>query len=146
MRYIVHKRIRATGLSGAMNLPFGTVCESDGCQIMFKGKPLVFVNSELGHQYFSRDDDGNGVERGALTQAIQKATRRPSRNASKTAWEEYNRRWETIWGDPALLKFKRPEDPDFWYWGDGLFNADIEELRALAQKLGIKGGHHVSSN
>ena len=78
MRYVLFKRFRGMGLCGNVNLPYGTVCESEGEIITKDGNALVLATSENAHQYFARDDDGCGLERGRLTQAIQASLRAPA--------------------------------------------------------------------
>ncbi len=143
MRYIVHRRLRATGLSGPLNLPFGTVCESNGETILLNGKAIMLRGSELAHQYLARDDDGNGIERGKLTQAIQQTLRRKPRATEKQLAER-----KRLWGivlqnEPKFRHFRMREHADFWCWSDDFFNADIAELREFAGLIGAKGGENV---
>lgn len=138
MRFIVHRRLRAVGLSGPINLPFGTVCECENNVITKDGKQLMFATSENAHQYIARDDDGCGILRGQLTQAIQK---RLERHTPPNAPDpEYDRLWALVWGDPHLLRFKAETFEDFWLWNHSFFNAEIADLRYIAELLGIKEG------
>ena len=72
MEYIVHHRCRETAATGErLNLPYGSTFETIGDFIATpEGKAICFTTSELAHKYFSRNDDGRGLERGALTYAI----------------------------------------------------------------------------
>ena len=54
MQYVVHRRLRCKSLSGAVNLPFGTLCTLNGEIIEKDGKPLFFATSENAHQYLAR--------------------------------------------------------------------------------------------
>ena len=129
MEYITHRRFKRNAICGEVNLPFGTLCEErDG--VIFRGElPLCFSGSENAHQYFSRDDDGNGVERGKLTQAIQK-------NLAKRD-SGYQARWDKVWDDRVCQKYKRTDSEDFWLWGHAFFNADISDLRYIANLVGV---------
>src|SRR5699024_9496901 len=70
MTYLVTRRFKAKTMSGIVNLPYGTACELRGETIYHGGKPLCFVTSENAHNFFSRDDDGQGERRGALVREI----------------------------------------------------------------------------
>lgn len=134
MQYVVHRRFRGRSLSGTVNLPYGTVCELNG-EIICKGqKPLVVATSENAHQYFSRNDDGRGLERGKLTQQIILELR-IRKGETK---EEWCARWEPIWNNPSLHRFKMAEHADHWLWNHAFFNAEIEELKYILKVA--KGG------
>ena len=70
VRYIVKKRMREAGISGRVNLPYGTEVEAVDGLIIHQGAAVCAVTSRNAHLYFARDDDGQGRERGALTLAI----------------------------------------------------------------------------
>ena len=72
MKYVVHRRFKDKAICGEVNLPAMTVCEENGGYIFHGDKLLCVVTSENAHQFFARDDDGAGMLRGKLTQAIQK--------------------------------------------------------------------------
>ena len=155
MQYIVHKRFREKCLSGYVNLPFGTKCESCGEYIIHEGRPLVAVTSENAHQFFARDDDGKGERRGALIPDItgrlshrQKLFKIPKNKnpywsmprgylfpAKKQRFDavekERKAAWARIWDDPYLRKYKRKEYADFWLWNHDFFNASIEDLEYI---------------
>ena len=130
MKYIVHRRFKAKAICGNVNLPFKTECESDGSFISYKGKPLCCVTSSNAHQFFAVNDDGMGIIRGRLTQAIQKKL------AERDA--DYQRRWDRIWDDALCLQYKRDTYDDYWLWNHDFFTADIETLRHIAKLAGVK--------
>ena len=68
--YIVKKRMRLEGIRGRVNLPYGTEVEAVDGMIIHKGAAVCAVTSRNAHQYLARNDDGKGLERGALTMAI----------------------------------------------------------------------------
>lgn len=148
MRYVVHRRFNKRCLCGCVNLPYGTVCELDGETIEYKDKTLVFATSEDAHQFFARDDDGRGLERGKLTQDIISSLRTVeiAAGASPTPKQEKQQRlrdeaWERIWGDEKLHKFRVREFENDWVWNHAFFNAEIEELQYI--KKVISGGNYV---
>lgn len=72
MKYVVHRRFKDKAICGEVNLPAMTMCEEANGYIFHGDKLLCVVTSENAHQFFARDDDGAGMLRGKLTQAIQK--------------------------------------------------------------------------
>ena len=135
MQYVVHRRLRCKCLSGAVNLPFGTVCTLNGEILEKDGKPLFFVTSENAHKYLARNDDGNGIERGKLTQEIQKRLQ-PQLNPKDEA--KRVQAWSRIWNDEKLKPYKMREHPEHWLWNHAFFNADIPTLRYILKV--IEGG------
>ena len=84
-------------------------------------------SSQNCYEYFSRNDDGNGIKRGELTQKIiKKLAKRDSK---------YQERWDKIWSDMSLLKFKRKEFDDYWLWNHEFYNAKIEDLKYIYNKI-----------
>lgn len=130
MKYVVHRRFKDKAICGEVNLPAMTVCEENGGYIFHGDKPLCVVTSENAHQFFARDDDGAGMLRGKLTQAIQKTLAKRDAN--------YQNRWDKVWDDPACQPYKRIEYADFWLWNHDFFNADIDTLRHIAKLVGAK--------
>lgn len=129
MQYITHRRFKDRAICGEVNISALTACEVKGNTIYFKDKPICYITSENAHQYFARNDDKNGVERGKLTQAIQhKLAKRDG---------VYQERWDKIWEDKLCQKYKRKEHEDFWLWNHNFFNAEIEDLRYIAKLVGV---------
>ena len=102
------------------------MCSSD----LFDGKPICFTTSENAHQYFARNDDGQGVERGKLMQSIQRKLAK--RDGA------YQGRWDKVWEDKICAKYRRKEYDDFWLWNHEFFNAGIEDLKYIAKLVGAK--------
>lgn len=136
MQYITHRRFRTTADCGAVNLPYGTICEERNGWIYHESRRLCTARSENAHQYFARNDDGNGTIRGILTQGIQKALR--IRKGETPA--ERDKRWEKVWSDPVCQKYKREEHADFWIWNHAFFNAPIDDLSHIASLVGARKG------
>ena len=158
MQYVVYRRFRARCLSGDVNLPYGTRCETQGEIICHNGRPLVVVTSENAHQFFARNDDGKGLERGKLIRDIMA---RLTKNGTKyfdtdkspfgggkiypEKLAAYNVRakerqaaWVRIWGDPKLDIYRMREHADHWLWNHAFFNAEISELQYILAT--VKGG------
>lgn len=137
MQYVVHRRFRAKCLGGIVNLPYGTECDSHGELIMHNGKPLVVTTSENAHQFFARNDDGKGLERGQLTQTILSLLKK---QYNETAEQKQRRlaAWGRIWSDPKLDIYRMREHADHWLWNHAFFNAEISDLQYILKI--VKGG------
>lgn len=130
MNYICHKRFKAKAICGEVNIPATTVCEETGGFVFCDGKPICACKSENAHQYFARNDDGQGMARGKLTQAIQKTLAKLDKG--------HQGRWHKVWGDTVCQKYKRSDHEDFWLWNHEFFNADISDLYHIADMIGAK--------
>lgn len=136
MKYVVHHRYKGPDASGrAMNIPYSSEYETIGDFIATpEGRGICFTTSEIAHQYFAVNDDGRGLERGALTYAIA-----------------YSRR-ERKWSDGSFHRFSEAEaemlvyswghwlrqDADTILFNNDFFAAQPEDLRRLADALNIK--------
>ena len=76
MRYVCHRRARFEGISGRVNIPYGAALERRGDFLYYQGRQLCAARSQRAHEHFKRDDDGQGLRRGALTEAICKTPER----------------------------------------------------------------------
>lgn len=130
MDYIAIKRARFFGLSGDVNIPYGTKIGCADGILSIEGKPLCGAHSQNAYDFFARDDDGNGLLRGKLTQAIQKTLAKRDK--------DHQSRWDKVWEDPICQKYKRSEHTDYWLWNHDFFNAGIHDLRHIANLIGAK--------
>lgn len=130
-RYIVKQRARIDTITGPVNLPYGTEAEAVEGFLTYQGRRLCAVTSRKAHLYFSRNDDGQGRERGALTTAITKRLEKRDR--------DHQRRWDLVWGDPVCRKYQRADSEDHFLWGHGFFEAPVEDLRHIAALIGARG-------
>ncbi len=130
MKYIAHKRFKDNAICGLVNIPATTICECDNDVIKYNDLPICYVESRNAHQFFSINEDGMGMLRGKLTQSIQKALAKHDDN--------YQNRWNKIWGDDICQKYKRKEHADFWLWNHDFFNANIDELKYIANLIDAK--------
>ena len=128
MRYIVTRRFRGKAICGEVNLPYGTTCEEhDGILVLEDGRKLCADTSQNTYDYFSRDDDGHGLERGKLVHDIRSTLER--RDA------KYQARWDRLWADEGANKLRRTEYEDYWLWSFAFYNADVNELRRIRRLL-----------
>ena len=132
MNYITHKRFKQKGMTGEThNLPYGTELILTNNTLYYNSTPICYSTSENGHKYFSRNDDNNGLERGKLTYAIAYSDRRPNKNNGFRFTEE----------EREMIREEYPhflQDNEEWLlFNHDFFNADIKELRELANKLEV---------
>lgn len=134
MDYITIKRARFKSISGPVNLPYGTEVQCIGGIMYVGGYPdsyaLCCDHSQNAYAFFAKNDDGQGLERGSLTQAICKMLEK--RDA------DYQARWDKIWTDTICQKYKRKDHKDFWLWNHDFFNANLTDLRHIAALIGVK--------
>lgn len=130
MDYITIKRARINSISGSVNLPYGTAVQCQGGFLSIDGKPLCGDHSQNAYDFFTRDDDGNGLLRGKLTQAIQTTLRKRGK--------DHQARWGKVWDDVVCRKYKRAEHADYWLWNHDFFNAEVADLRHIAALVGAK--------
>ena len=130
MRYIVTRRFRCNAICGPVNLPYGTTCEEhDGILVLEDGRKLCANTSQNAYDYFSRDDDGMGLERGKLVQDILRTLER--RDA------KHQTRWDKLWEDAGANRLRRADHKDFWVWNHNFYNADVNELRRIRLLLEV---------
>ena len=127
MDYICFNRFKQKVLCGEVNIPYGTKLDETNNIISYRGNPICYIKSQNAYDYFARNDDGKGLERGKLTAEIIKLLNRKD--------GKYQNRWDRIWGDLSLLKYKRPEHPDHWLWNFEFFNASVEELNRIKSMI-----------
>lgn len=130
IQYIVKKRMKADGICGPVNLPYGTAVEAVDGMITHQGAAVCAVASRNAHLYFARDDDGRGRERGVLTLAITSTLEKRDKG--------YQDRWDLVWEDEISQKYRHPEHEDFFLWGHAFFEAPVEDLRHIADLIGAR--------
>lgn len=130
MDYIAIKRARFLSLSGDVNIPYGTKIDCVDGILSIEGKPLCADHSQNAYDFFARDDDGNGLLRGKLTQAIQAVLQKRDKG--------HQARWDKVWADTVCQKYKRADHTDYWLWNHDFFNAEIADLHHIAAIVGAK--------
>lgn len=128
--YIVRRRARFLSICGPVNLPYGTEAFSYGAFLTVNGEKLCSITSQNAYDFFSRNDDGNGLERGKLVHDIMCTLER--RDAKHQA------RWDALWADEVANRLRRKDSQDFWIWSFDFYNADIPDLKHIANLICIK--------
>lgn len=111
------------------------LCDSHINSINTTGQKWFNVNhypggNQYGHNFFARNDDGEGRERGYLTREIKSILQKKDNG--------YQARWDKVWEDDLCQKYKRHEHKDHWLWNHKFYNADIEDLKYIYQLIGGK--------
>ena len=127
--YIVRRRARFLSICGPVNLPYGTEVSSDGAFLTVNGEKLCSITSQNAYDFFSRNDDGHGLERGKLVEEI--TSRMEKRDAKHQA------RWDALWADAGANRLRRVDHKDFWVWNHDFYNADVNELRRIRLLLEV---------
>lgn len=130
MQYIVYKRFKGKAICGEINLPAFTICECENGLIKYKDKEICSNISEVSHQYFTRNDDKQGLLRGKLTHSIIDTLSKRDYN--------YQMRWDKIWEDNLCQKYRRSDYSDYWLWGHNFYDAEINDLKYIANLIGAK--------
>ena len=134
MQYITHHRFKSKALCGKeLTLPYGTTlkCEDGKLIKTEEGKAICFNTSYSADQHFSRNEDGNGLRRGALTYAIAFAPRKVKNSGFRFSEEEQKllcEKWDM---------FLKP-NLDVILFNNAFFHADILTLGEIAKDLNIK--------
>lgn len=126
--YLCRKRARFDGISGQVNIPYGTALICQDGFLMHQNKPLCGIASQNAYDFFSQNDDGMGRERGDLVGRI--LSRLQKRDSG------YQARWNKVWEDARCQKYKRPEHEDHWIWNFDFYNGPVEDLRHIAGLIG----------
>ena len=120
MKYITHKRFKDTAICGEVNIPYGSELDNVFSYLFFQGLPICLDRSQNAYDYFARNDDGKGLERGKLTSQIKSILAKND--------DQRKAKWIKIWDDELCQKYKRKEFEDFWLWNHDFYNAPIEDL------------------
>ena len=131
MNYITIKRFKRNGINGSFNIPYGTKLNKHDGILWYNDKAVCKAQSAAAHEYFARNDDNNGLERGKLSHAIIDTLGGFSTEPSQ--------QWEKIFKDDLTQRYRRPEHQDYWLWNDDFFNAPLEDLKYIAKLIDMKG-------
>lgn len=129
MEYILHRRLKGITICGNLNLPYGTICHQNGDFIYCDKGTICAINSEQGHKYFARNDDGAGLKRGALTYLI---AYKPMGKGQRFSPAQIN---------TLTVKYPRflRDDCDFILFNNRFFAAPVQELEQIAKDLRLEG-------
>lgn len=132
MKYIAHRRFKGRAACGDVNIPAMTELYLKDNVIYYEEYPICYFSSENAKQYFTVNEDGQGMLRGKYTQAIQKKL--------AIRDENYQNRWNKIWEDNLCVKkYKRKDSGEnYFLWDTAFFNAPILDLQHIASLIDVK--------
>lgn len=136
MQYIAIKRYKRPerGERKAVNIPYGSTLEERDGNLYCKGIEVCSDHAYVMREFFARNDDGLGLERGKLSQAIVKALQiRPDETH-----EEHDKRWAVCWRDDLCMRYRKKAQADMFLWDISFFNAPIKDLQYIASLVGAK--------
>ena len=123
MKYILYKRFKGLSLSGYINLPKGTKCEMKNNIIYFNNLPLMYATSENAHNYFTQNEDEQGILRGELINNILNIL------------NKNHKKWYKIFFDPICLKYKNNKNINSWVWDHQFYIANLKDLQYILNLL-----------
>ncbi len=127
MQYVAIKRFKRNGIGGAFNIPYGSPIEENGGTLYYKDKAICTDHSAVMREYFARNNDGKGLERGELSQSIVDTLH--IRNGETK--EHHDKRWGVCWEDSLCMSYRKQAQDDFFLWDISFFNAPIEDLKYI---------------
>lgn len=127
MQYINYKRFKGKAICGYVNIPALTNFQAEDGMIYYNEKPLCTVVSSNAHNFFARNDDGCGLQRGRLIETINKML------SKRDAF--YQIRWNAVWEDAICNQYRRIEHQDYWLWNHAFYNAPIEQLEHIVSVI-----------
>lgn len=138
MQYITHHPFKGKALSGEdVDIPYGTTFDTIGRFIVYDDKKVLCkITSLNAHQYFARNDDGQGLLRGRITHAIayDRLTEMGGFYFTDAQQELLNGKWSRfIIPDSTMILFNH-----------AFFNARIVDLKEMIKDLGIQYMHDVN--
>lgn len=125
--YVAKKRAKFDGISGSVNIPYGTHLENQDGFLVLDGKPVCAATSQNGLDYFAQNDDGQWEERGKLTIEILSTLAKRDK--------AYQTRWNKVWEDATCKKYHRKDHEDFWFWNLDFYTAPIADLRHIKELI-----------
>lgn len=125
--YIVKKRFNQKALQGMVNLPYATLCTETNGLISNENGPLCYNTSQNAYDYFAINNDNKGLLRGELIDKILKRLNKDRAFNQK----KHQERWNLLWEDESLTKYRRAEHSNFWVWSKDFYEAPIEELERI---------------
>ena len=129
MQYVCTRAFTGRAINNLkdIDIHYGRTVESDedaGSISDAEGNTICRIESQVGHQNFAPDDDGNGLERGVITYKI--AFDYPFSNEQLDMIRE------------KYAEFVRDIPFGAIMFNNDFFKADIEILRSMAEELGIE--------
>lgn len=130
--YIARKRARFNAACGPVDIPYGTELTAEGEFICMDGQPLCETDNQTALDFFCQNDDGQGLERGALVEAIE------TRLKEGGGWMRRNKVIDVLWMDDRCQSYRRLEYQSSWIWKSNFYNAPLDDLLYIAALIGAQ--------
>lgn len=110
-QYITKKRMRAAGICGCVNIPWGTVLPVEGEYITYNGLPLCAIGSQNRREYFwgyAQENPQEEIERQKVAEALMATAPKGTGDSLASPfspWREYGHleeipgAWLWVWED-----------------------------------------------
>ena len=137
MQYVCHTRYKGKSLDGAKILiRRGKSLDRDGDMLKFDGHPVCIWRSLVGKQHFANDNDGHGLERGAITYALAYAPRERFSEDERHARQRFSdAELEVL--STRWAQYIKP-NLDMLLFSDDFFELPVEKLREIAESVGVR--------
>lgn len=128
MNYIAYKAFYGKALCGEIMIPKEAELTCPKTIIKYNGKSICFSTSANAHEYFMRNDDGEGMQRGDIITDIFALLKTDDEALAKA-------RWEAVEADETCQKYRKDNTPNAWLWNNYFYNADISDLEYIAEMI-----------
>lgn len=118
--YVAIEDFCGNGIGGFFTIKKGDKCTATEKVIFYKKIPICLISSQIAFDFFSRNDDGEGVYRGEIIKQIKS-------NLSERN-QKYQIRWNRIWREKWVRVYKKERPNNFWVWNFDFYNAEIDSL------------------
>ena len=120
MKYICTRDYSGViGNGDTADVAYGAEFDTIGSFIAFENKAVCRIGSQIAREYFAINDDGNGLERGAITHYF----------AFEHSFSE---------AEATTLQTKYPQFLNDGVFSQEFFDADIDTLRSLMSEFGLE--------
>lgn len=134
-KYINYKRFKQKTMTGnIVNIPALSECMEYQGIIFWNMIPICADKSQNAYDYFTRDDDGQGLVRGSLISEI-KSLLRGGIVPESPREPLYSKRWRVVMKDPLCNKYKEENSRGDFIWSTQFYNANIEDLNLILSTI-----------
>ena len=130
--YIARKRAKFNAACGPVDIPYGTELTAEGGFICLDGQTLCEADSQTALDFFCQNDDGQGLERGALVNRII------AHLNEGEGWMRRNKVIDVLWVDDLCQSYRRLEYQSSWIWKSDFYNAPLDDLHYIAALIGVQ--------
>ena len=134
--YIAHERYQGKDMHGnEILIRRGKRLEKRSNTLYYEDSPVCIYRSLVGKQYFARNDDGHGLERGKLTHAIAYSPRYRRSDDDKSQQRFTDAEIKTLRTD--WNQYLKP-NLDTLLFNDAFFDLPVDILKQIAASVNIE--------